>query len=175
MRILNGSERQETGLSSGERRLLEDNARLLTIKPTPVDPSASLVSDNRLSRILELFPDIREMFGFQKEFRDIIQGEDLPDAVYRSFEDWLHRASVSDVPEVRDAAVSLGHWRRYILNGLRFRSYSTGCMEIMRTIRRFRRISSGTHSFNNLRNRLLLICGPVHRDGLSDGCNGEPA
>ncbi|MCD8104309.1 MAG: transposase [Lachnospiraceae bacterium] len=168
MRILRGSEQQEAALSEEERMLLNDNIRLLIMRSNSVETPALPVSDDRLQRMLEIFPDIRELYGYQKEFRDIIQGDSLPDAIRRDFEDWLYRASASDVPEIRDAAISLGHWRRYILNGLQLRSYSTGCMEIMHTIRKFRRISGGTHSFENMRNRLLLICGPVHPGNSSD-------
>lgn len=175
MRILRGSEQQEPALSEEDRMLLKNNARLLIMRLVPGSPSASPETDNRLLRMLELFPDIREMYDIQKEFLNIIQGEPLPDAIRRDFEDWLHRVSASGVPEIRDAAVSLGHWRRYILNGLQLRSYSTGCMEIMHTIRKFRRISGGTHSFESMRNRLLLICGPVHPDNSSIVGGDNPA
>ncbi len=182
MRHLGDPAIQDPSRLAENRLLLKGAARFLRIMPSgefPVMPQDTSHQE-RLSRVLELFPDISEMYSILMEF-SAVMADDSPDTVRRDFNECLKRASSSAVPEIRDAASTLRRWRGYILNGLRFSDYGTCCMEIMEAIRAFMHISGDTRSFEDLRNRLLLICGPVHPASPSDSpagtfrppCGGE--
>ncbi|MCD7804809.1 MAG: ISL3 family transposase [Oscillospiraceae bacterium] len=81
----------------------------------------------RLDRILALYPDISEMYDRLQEFLVIIDEKSY--VIQRmEFGNWLNRAESSDVPEIRSAATTLRHWRGYIQNGWKY-NHSSGVCE----------------------------------------------
>ncbi|MCD8011776.1 MAG: transposase [Lachnospiraceae bacterium] len=181
MRALSNPAGQEPGQSAENQLSLRETARFLRIRPSsgeiPVPHNAN--AQERLSRVLEVFPDISEMYTLLTEFGAIITS-DWPGTVRQDLNKWLEHASSSSVPEIRDAASTVRHWRGYLLDGLEFRDHCICCMELMGTIRAFMRVSGCSHSFEAMRNRLLLICGTVHPAspagggrGFHPSCGGE--
>ncbi|MCD8337963.1 MAG: transposase [Lachnospiraceae bacterium] len=169
MRALSAPARQEPSQSVEDQLFLRETARFLRIKPssgeTPVPQNAN--AQKRLSRVLEVFPDIREMYTLLVEFSTIITS-DWADTVRQDLNRWLDRASSSSASEIRDAASTVRHWHGYLLNGLEFKDHCICCMELLGAIRTFVQIPGGPRSFEDMRNRLLLICGTVH-----PACGGE--
>lgn len=115
----------------------------------------------RLDCILELYPDICEMYDRLQEFLLIIDMDSY--ALQRvNLTDWLHRALPSEVLEIQSAANTLQHWRGYIQNTWKS-GYTNGVAEgLNNKIKILKRISYGLRSFENLRKRLLLVCGTIH-------------
>ncbi len=170
---LSGPAMQDPGQSGETRLLLKETARFLRIRPSSGEIPAPQNACARecLSRVLEIFPDISEMYTLLTEFSAIITS-DWSDTVRRDLNGWLEHASSSAVPEIRDAAAAVRRWREYILDGLEFRNQCICCMELIGVIRTFMRVSGGSHSFENMRNRLLLICGTVHPASPAGGGRG---
>jgi len=172
-RILNDPATQESAQSGEYRLLLKETARFLRIRPSsggiPVPQNAG--AQERLSRVLEIFPEFSEMYTLLTEFSAIITS-DWSDTVRQDLGRWPEHASPSAVPEIRDAVSTVRRWRGYILNGLESRDHCVCCMKLMEAIRTFMRVSGGSHSFENMRNRLLLICGTVHPASPSGGGRG---
>ncbi|MCC8103847.1 MAG: transposase [Clostridiales bacterium] len=171
----------ESGQSVEYQLFLRETARFLRIRPSsgeiPVPQNAN--AQDRLARVLEVFPDISEMYTLLVEFSTII-ASDWSGNVRQDPNRWLERASSSAAPEIRDAASTIRHWREYILNGLEFRDHCICCMELMVAIRTFMRMAGCPRSFEDMRNRLLLICGTVHPAspsgcgrGFHPACGGE--
>jgi len=180
-RALSDPARPEPGQSAENQLSLREAARFLRIRPSsgeiPVPHNAS--AQERLSRVLEVFPDISEMYTLLAEFGAIITS-DWPGTVRQDLNKWLEHASSSSVPEIRDAASIVRHWRGYLLDGLEFRDHCICCMEFMGAIRTFVRRAGCPRSFEAMRNRLLLICGTVHPAspvgggrGFHPSCGGE--
>jgi len=117
----------------------------------------------RLENILDLYPDICEMYDRLQEYLAII---DMDSYAHKrvQFTDWLYRATSSEVPEILSAANTLQHWRGYIQNTWKS-GHTNGIAEgLNNKIKVYKRISYGLRSFENLRKRLLLVCGTIHLD-----------
>lgn len=116
---------------------------------------------DRLDHILELYPDISEMYGLLQEFLEIV-GTGSYALQRTAFTAWLQRASSSDVPEIKSAAKTLRHWKGYIQNTWKSGNTNGVAEGINNKIKVLKRISYGLRSFENLRRRLLLVCGTIH-------------
>ncbi|MCD8362167.1 MAG: ISL3 family transposase [Lachnospiraceae bacterium] len=162
-RIQHELSKQKSAASEENYRLLKNSAYILKTKEANKAKLWGIKQDERqerLGQILELFPDISEMYDRLQEFLVIVDEKSY--AIQRmEFGNWLDRTASSEVPEIRSASSTLRHWRGYIQNGWKYHHSSGVCEGINNKIKVFKRISFGVHSFENFRKRLLLICGPI--------------
>lgn len=164
-RIQNGLEsEEETNGPQKSVKQLKDSAYILKTKEASKSKKWGTdfsKKQARLDCILELYPDICEMYDRLQEFLLIIDMDSY--ALQRvNLTDWLHRALPSEVLEIQSAANTLQHWRGYIQNTWKS-GYTNGVAEgLNNKIKILKRISYGLRSFENLRKRLLLVCSTIH-------------
>ena len=104
---------------------------------------------------LQFFHDILGSFPFSVQSEELIE--------------WIKTCASSDVEEVRSAACTIRHWRRYIQNSWKYKK-SNGLSEgLNNRIKVIKRVAFGLHSFDSLRTRVLLTCGKLRlsKDPLS--------
>jgi len=161
------NELAESEDSNGNAKYLKDSAYILKTKESNkarLWGTQYTKKQARLETILDLYPDISEMYDRLQEYLAII---DMASYAQKrvQFTDWLHRATSSDVPEIKSAANTLQHYRGYIQNTWNRGGHTNGIAEgLNNKIKVYKRISYGLRSFENLRKRLLLVCGSIHLD-----------
>lgn len=138
---------------SREFRLYFKRSRLLLLmhrdKLTPF-------SMNRVSRMLEICPDLRDAYLLKEKMYSLFASEDYETAKKR-FSEFMLFAGVAEIPEYRECTTMMTNWAPLILNAFRCR-YSNGFTEgCNNTIKVIKRTGYGYRNFENFRSRILMI------------------
>lgn len=138
---------------SKEFRLYFKRSRLLLLmhreKLTPF-------SMNRVSRMLEICPELRDAYLLKEKMYSLFASEDCETAK-RRFSEFMLFAGVAEIPEYRECTTMMTNWAPLILNAFKCR-YSNGFTEgCNNTIKVIKRTGYGYRNFENFRSRILLV------------------
>ena len=138
---------------SREFRLYFKRSRLLLLKHRD---KLTPFSMNRVSRMLEICPDLRDAYLLKEKMYSLFASEDYETAKKR-FSEFMLFAGVAEIPEYRECTTMMTNWAPLILNAFRCR-YSNGFTEgCNNTIKVIKRTGYGYRNFENFRSRILMI------------------
>ena len=138
---------------SREFRLYFKRSRLLLLKHRD---KLTPFSMNRVSRMLEICPELRDAYLLKEKMYSLFASEDYETAKKR-FSEFMLFAGVAEIPEYRECTTMMTNWAPLILNAFRCR-YSNGFTEgCNNTIKVIKRTGYGYRNFENFRSRILMI------------------